>query len=142
MSRTTDFDFYIDLTPQITHGPVHWSLPDSEPAYRGGMVLEVDSHDLTGIALGDPEAPLQTSGRRKANKVEKTAAKDRKAIRKACGLPPWVASGPESWLQQSDSPPAPAVVLESSKTLRQWADEYCASDKVLKEFTYTKASMS
>lgn len=29
-------------------------------------------------------------------------------------------------------------VYKSSKTVREWADEYCASPKILKEFTYTK----
>ncbi|RPD62890.1 hypothetical protein L227DRAFT_521816 [Lentinus tigrinus ALCF2SS1-6] len=128
----TDFDFYIDLTPNIVHGPVHWSLPDAEPAYRGAMVKQVDSNDLV---TRDPEMALP-SGRRKATKEEIKAAKERKEIRKACGLPPWVAVGPESWFQQQT--PERAVVLESSKSLRQWADEYCASDKLLKEFTYTK----
>lgn len=127
-----DFDFYIDLTPNIVHGPVHWSLPDAEPAYRGEMVKQVDSNDLV---IRDPEM-AQPSGRRKATKEDIKAAKERKAIRQACGLPPWVAVGPESWLQQQA--PERAVVLESSKSLRQWADEYCASDKLLKEFTYTK----
>jgi hypothetical protein len=34
-----DFDFRIDLTSNIikdpTHAPVHWSILDDEPAYRG-----------------------------------------------------------------------------------------------------------
>ncbi|KAI0052871.1 hypothetical protein FA95DRAFT_1553158 [Auriscalpium vulgare] len=29
-------------------------------------------------------------------------------------------------------------MLRSSWTLRQWADHYCASNKTLKEFVYTK----
>ena len=106
------------------------------------MVLEVDSNDPTDVQIGDPEAPPLNPGRRKATKEEKKAAKKRKEMRKACGLPPWVATPPDSWFQQSDAPPATAVLLESSKTLRQWADEYCASDKLLKEFTYTKVNMS
>ncbi|TBU65134.1 hypothetical protein BD310DRAFT_303607 [Dichomitus squalens] len=130
----TDFDFYIDLTPQIVHGPVHWSLPDAEPAYRGEMYMQVDSNDL---AIHDPEVALPP-GRRKATKAEMKAAKERKELRKEYGLPPWVAPDPESWFQQSGAPPRPAVVLQSSKTLREWADEYCTSDKLLKEFTYTK----
>ncbi|KAI0801209.1 hypothetical protein C8Q74DRAFT_1190515 [Fomes fomentarius] len=138
----TDFDFYLDLTPYIVYGPVHWSLPDAEPAYRGGMVMQVDSNDLAGdIERGLP------SGRRKATRQEIKAANERKDIRKACGLPPWVRVDPKVWMEISGSaiPPQPdaptaelPAVLESSKTLRQWADEYCASDKTLKEFTYTK----
>ncbi|KAI1797930.1 hypothetical protein LXA43DRAFT_877356 [Ganoderma leucocontextum] len=131
----TDFDFYVDLTPQIVYGPAHWSLPDAEPAYRGEMYMQVDSNELVAH---DPEEALP-SGRRKPTKEEQKAAQERKKLRKEHGLPPWVASGPESWFQQSqsDTPQCP-VVLQSSKTLRQWADEYCASDKLLKEFTYTK----
>jgi hypothetical protein len=30
--------------------------------------------------------------------------------------------------------------LRSSKTLREWADDYCASPKYLKEFVYEKVS--
>ena len=130
----TDFDFYIDLAPQIVHGPVHWSLPDAEPAYRGEMYMQVDSNEL---ATHDPETALPT-GRRKATRAERKAAEERKKLRKEHGLPPWVAPEPESWFQQSTVAPRPAVVLQSSKTLREWADEYCASDKLLKEFTYTR----
>ena len=100
------------------------------------MVKQVDSNDLV---IRDPETALP-SGRRDATKEEIKAAKERKKTRQACGLPPWVAVGPESWLQQQA--PERAVVLESSKSLRQWADEYCASDKLLKEFTYTKVRSS
>lgn len=137
-----DFDFYLDLTPYIVYGPVHWSVPDAEPAYRGGMVMQVDSNDLAG----DIERGLPL-GRRKATRQELKAAEERRDIRKACGLPPWVRVDPKVWLEISGSaiPPQPdaptaelPAVLESSKTLRQWADEYCASDKMLKEFTYTK----
>ena len=99
-------------------------------------VKQVDSNDLV---IRDPETALP-SGRRDATKEEIKAAKERKKTRQACGLPPWVAVGPESWLQQQA--PERAVVLESSKSLRQWADEYCASDKLLKEFTYTKVCFS
>ncbi|KAI0756940.1 hypothetical protein C8Q80DRAFT_1131215 [Daedaleopsis nitida] len=131
----TDFDFYIDLTPYIVHGPVHWSVPDAEPAYRGKMFMEVDSNDLVN---DDGERGLPP-GRRKATKAERNAAQERKKMRRAAGLPPWVAVTPEIWLQNSVAPPPDrAMVLGSSKTLREWADEYCASDKLLKEFTYTK----
>ncbi|KAI0361563.1 hypothetical protein OH77DRAFT_1444179 [Trametes cingulata] len=131
----TDFDFYIDLGPQIAHGPVHWSLPDAEPAYRGQMFMQVDSNELVSA---DPEA-IHAEGRRKATKQEIKDAKQRKHLRKEYGLPPWVAPGPESWYNAAGAmPPPEAKVLASSRSLRDWADEYCASDKLLKEFTYTK----
>ena len=123
LTYSADFDFPIDLTCQIVHGPVHWSLPDEEPAYRGAMFLEVDG--APGTTTGDPEA-LVRPGRRAATKAEKRAAKERKTLRMQCGLPPWVAPAPEAWAVQQESgldtsahAPAPAVVLKSSKTLRE-----------------------
>ena len=103
-------------------------------------MLEVDSNDPPDPAR-DLEA-VALNGRRSATKEEKRVAKVRRTIRKEYGLPPWVRSAPDSWFRQSNVPPAPAVVLKSSKTLRQWADEYCASDKLLREFTYKKVGAS
>ncbi|KAI8995676.1 hypothetical protein BD414DRAFT_480231 [Trametes punicea] len=131
----TDFDFYIDVGAQIVHGPVHWSVPDAEPAYRGEMTMEVDSNDL---AVGDIEA-INHRGRRKATKEEIKSAKERKRLRGEHGLPPWVVPGPDSWYNSTAmSPPPEAQVLASSRSLRDWADGYCMSSKLLKEFTYTK----
>ncbi|KAJ7092700.1 hypothetical protein C8R44DRAFT_816319 [Mycena epipterygia] len=111
-----DFDFLIDASR--FSGPVHWSVEDAEPAYRGGMVREVDS----------PE------GKRKATRAEIKAFKGWLEDRTARGLPPWVTSI-DAW---SEGMSTNATVLKSSRTLRQWADEYCASPKHLKEFTYEK----
>ncbi|KAJ7706210.1 hypothetical protein B0H17DRAFT_616644 [Mycena rosella] len=111
-----DFDFYIDAS-HFT-GPVHWSVGDSEPAYRGGMVREVESPD----------------GKRKATRAEVKLFKGWLEDRTARGLPPWITSI-DAW---SEGLSANATVLKSSRTLRQWADEYCASPKHLKEFTYEK----
>ncbi|KAJ7487574.1 hypothetical protein B0H11DRAFT_2013955 [Mycena galericulata] len=114
-----DFDFYIDAGR--FSGPVHWSVDDSEPAYRGAMVREIDS----------PE------GKRKATRAEIKLFKGWIADRTARGLPPWVSSS-EGWVPSTDGTTSNAPVLKSSRTLRQWADEYCASPKYLKEFTYEK----
>ncbi|KAJ7900318.1 hypothetical protein B0H14DRAFT_2673209 [Mycena olivaceomarginata] len=111
-----DFDFEIDASH--FSGPVHWSVDDSEPAYRGGMVREVDS----------PE------GKRKATRAEVKLFKGWVDDRTARGLPPWVTS-PDAYAAGMSTN---ATVLKSSRTLRQWADEYCASPKHLKEFTYEK----
>ncbi|KAF7339492.1 hypothetical protein MSAN_02163500 [Mycena sanguinolenta] len=119
-----DFDFEIDASH--FSGPVHWSADDSEPAYRGAMVREVDS----------PE------GKRKATRAEIKLFKGWVDDRTARGLPPWVTS-PEAYAEAMS---ANATVLKSSRTLRQWADEYwqalhfalLASPKYLKEFTYEK----
>ena len=56
--------------------------------------------------------------------------------RKGLGLPPWTR---EMDPNITDGPPDG---LRSSKTLRQWADEYCASPKYLKEFVYKKVPFS
>ncbi|KAF8642370.1 hypothetical protein AX16_009638 [Volvariella volvacea WC 439] len=108
----TDFKFSIDLSSNIVAGPVHWSLADSEPAYRGLMVRQVQT----------------PQGRRKATSEETAAFKEREHLRAERGLPPWVDPDGTDHL----------LVLQSSQTLRQWADEYCASNKLLKEFVYEK----
>ncbi|OBZ79486.1 hypothetical protein A0H81_01073 [Grifola frondosa] len=126
-----DFDFSIDVGQSIASGPVHWSVPDEEPAYRGKMYEEVDTRttDTFHAELGV---------RRKAAKEEIKRAKQWEEEKKATGLPPWI--GPyEGWDGRNPLVDPPAMsVLRSSKTLREWADEYCASDKLLKEFIYRK----
>ncbi|PBK77326.1 hypothetical protein ARMSODRAFT_949234 [Armillaria solidipes] len=114
-----DFDFYISLDQLILPEPTHWSVADSDPAYRGRMFKEMD-----------------LSGKRKARWKERRAfcfwIKDRDAR----GLPPWISS-----IQATDtySTLEDSTILRSSKTLRAWADEYCASPKYLKEFVYVKS---
>ncbi|KAF8213075.1 hypothetical protein K438DRAFT_1565533 [Mycena galopus ATCC 62051] len=124
-----DFDFEIDASSHFS-GPVHWSVDDSEPAYRGGMVREVES----------------TEGKRKATRAEIKLFKGWLNDRTARGLPPWVTS-PETYAEGMSTS---AAVLKSSRTLRQWADEYwqailsalppfCLTfPKYLKEFSYEK----
>nr|GAT44169.1 predicted protein [Mycena chlorophos] len=112
-----DFNFYIDASNLA--GPIHWSVDDLEPAYRGAMVREVETS----------EGNCRTT-KRSENKRFKAWVEDRTAR----GLPPWVGSG--AAFAQGMSLDAP--VLRSSKTLRQWADIYCASPKILKEFVYEK----
>ncbi|KAK7064249.1 hypothetical protein R3P38DRAFT_2823307 [Favolaschia claudopus] len=111
-----DFDFHIDASHFAS--PVHWSVDDAEPAYRGAMWREIDS----------------PQGKRKATRAESKLFKGWIRDRTARGLPPWVTS-PEAY---ADGMSINATVLRSSRTLRQWADEYCASPKYLKEFTYEK----
>ncbi|KAG6911984.1 hypothetical protein DXG01_000232 [Tephrocybe rancida] len=107
-----DFNFTIDLTNIRGNGPVHWSYGDFEPAYRGLMVRQVD-------------AP---QGRRKATKEETASFKAWEHERDEKGYPPWSSRDGKQDLD----------ILQSSHTLRQWADEYCASPKYLKEFVYEK----
>ncbi|KDQ63577.1 hypothetical protein JAAARDRAFT_29599 [Jaapia argillacea MUCL 33604] len=114
----TDFDFYLDVGRHIILGPIHWSMADDEPGYRGLMVRQVETSE----------------GRRTATREERKGFKAWLKERIGRGLPPWI---PQNSLVSGD-PLGNAEVLKSSKTLRQWADEYCASPKYLKEFTYEK----
>ncbi|KZT65591.1 hypothetical protein DAEQUDRAFT_768757 [Daedalea quercina L-15889] len=133
--EVVDFDFPIDIGQHISSGPVHWSVPDEEPAYRGKMYREVE----TGVFIEarDFEGMVCHRKRRHASKKEAKLEKARQQERWDRGLPPWAS------LDSREHGPAGAEiqhtrVLKSSQTLRQWADEYCASDRVLKEFTYEK----
>ncbi|KAI0936401.1 hypothetical protein AcW1_000653 [Taiwanofungus camphoratus] len=132
--EVTDFDFSIDVGQHIAHGPVHWSLPDEEPAYRGKMFKEIDCHNA---GYNDMEMGLSGLTRRAATKDEIKQSKIRQNETKMRGLPPW--AGLESINTcDGDVDSQQTSVLKSSRTLRQWADEYCASNKLLKEFTYEK----
>ncbi|PFH54451.1 hypothetical protein AMATHDRAFT_134053 [Amanita thiersii Skay4041] len=132
----TDFDFYIDIHPPTPPsqseqsgnfcGPIHWSVADSEPAFRGRMVREIDL----------PNA----AGKRKVGRQEQKQHDAWYTERASRGLPPWIGSAyrfraqTNVVMQDLDD----SFALQSSKTLREWADEYCASPKCLKEFVYKK----
>ncbi|KAL0951227.1 hypothetical protein HGRIS_007948 [Hohenbuehelia grisea] len=118
----TDFDFRIDIGQHIVAAPVHWSVGDGEAVYRGGMVREVD--------------PMR-DGRRAAIPMETRVYKDWVEERTARGVPPWVPAR-DAWREGAPEQTDARSVLRSSKTLREWADEYCASPKYLKEFVYEK----
>ncbi|KAF8641145.1 hypothetical protein AX17_000787 [Amanita inopinata Kibby_2008] len=129
----TDFDFLIDIFPgplttspspqNNACGPTHWSVADSEPAYRGRMVQEV-------------ELPSD-AGRRVARRSERKEYDAWRSERSGRGLPPWISSA-YSYQAQTSHDVNDWATLKSSKTLRQWADEYCMSPKYLKEFVYEK----
>jgi hypothetical protein len=121
--RVTDFDFCIDVGQHIFGEPTHWSYADSTPAYRGRMYQEV------GIS----------EEKRKAQKSERKAAKAWDIERTRRGFPPWIGSD-YAWREDQPYVMQTNGVLRSSWTLRQWADDYCASRKYLKEFNYQKVS--
>ena len=104
-------------------------LPDRR-LIKGFQLIEfIDAEDLEGI--------VRHRKRRHASRKESKLGKARQQERRDRGLPPWAS------LESEGRGPAGAEiqhtkVLKSSQTLREWADEYCASDKVLKEFTYEK----
>jgi hypothetical protein len=102
--------------------PVHWSVVDSEPAYRGLMVREVE----------------EPTGKRLATQAERRAYGMWSQERRVRGLPPWITNM-DGWV---DGMCEDARPLRSSNTLRQWADDYCASQKYLKEFVYKKVRLS
>lgn len=131
-----DFDFMIDIGRSIpaSSGVEHWSVPDSEPAYRGKMVREVELPPNETLVLG--------KHRKKATRSEVRMFKAWEDERRVKGLPPWIER--QSYRHGNNSAMAlqESGGLRSSKTLRGWADEYCASKKYLKEFTYQKVSWS
>jgi hypothetical protein len=121
----TDFDFRVDLTQNL-QSVTHWTVGDSEPAYRGKMVREVEEQD--GISLQ----------KRAATRKEGKAIDNWRKHRVENGIPPWVQMGGDlTAVHQLPNGP----VYKSSRTVRQWADDYCASDKLLKEFMYEKVRM-
>jgi len=84
------------------------------------------------------EALVLGKSRRKALKPEVKMFKTWQDERTERGLPPWVGSE-SRWQGHGNSMVmAESDGLRSSRTLRSWADEYCASQKHLKEFTYHK----
>ena len=127
-----DFDFRIDLTPNIitdpAHAPVQWSVPDDEPAHRGKVYQQVE---VPGMPIG--ETQMRKPGRHE-RKGYKLWCKERNAK----GFPPWIGSYSRNPSAPRNASPEGDIRLKSSRTVRQWCDDYCASDKLLKEFVYTK----
>jgi len=87
------------------------------------MVREVEEQD--GISLQ----------KRAATRKEGKAIDRLRKYRVENGVPPWVQME-DSVTVMHHRPNGP--VYRSSRTVRQWADDYCASDKLLKEFMYEK----
>lgn len=110
--------------------PVHWSVGDDEPAYRGKMVREY------GLISSVQTGLRQHVASRKETKSYKKWVDRRDGL----GLPPWVREEDGDRTLLEGSTETLGNPLRSSKTLRQWADEYCESPKYLKEFTYEKVS--
>jgi hypothetical protein len=81
-----------------------------------------------GIPGDTAKADRSTMKRFKAWRVE----------REKRGLPPWV--GPDDALFRTSAVQR-LDVLKSSWTLRQWADDYCQSRNIFKEFVYEKVRL-
>lgn len=127
---------------------MHWSVSDEVPAYRGEMVKEVRAKVVVeedgmgqqrrtrgrkGKSRDLEDGVVGTRMRRAAEDAEIDDAEAWEQTRIAKGLPPWVERD-----TSSDAIEVNLRVLKSSKTVREWADEYCASNKVLKEFMFEK----
>lgn len=132
--NVVDFDFCIDISPQSSPDnrasvPVHWSVADDEPAYRGKMVREYEASQSS-------DGWTQTRRKTPRNQVEQY--KNWVKRRTELGYPPWVREeGVDNELVDPSLLPH-FNGLRSSKTIREWADDYCASPKYMKEFVYEK----
>lgn len=142
----TDFEFCIDIHPDhlktlegpkivqddVGFMPLHWSVGDDEPAFRGKMVREFEA--------SSPSPLVGPSRRRKASRKEVRRHREWVRKREETGYPPWMKEEQESLFVNLGTvqPFEEDASLRSSKTLRQWADEYCESPKYLKEFVYRK----
>ena len=117
----TDFDFTIEH--QVPPRAMQWTVADGEPAYRGHMSKEV----------GPPGETINAD--HETIKSFTAWAKQRRER----GLPPWVAKGQLANFPAGAVEQPPRVdVPQSSRTLRQWADDYCQSPMIFKEFVYRK----
>jgi hypothetical protein len=117
----TDFDFTIEH--QVPPRATQWTVQDAEPAYRGRMSKEVG-----------PPGQTTKAGHDAINSFTEWVKE-----RRLRGLPPWVAKErlatvPNGAVEQSHL----ANIPQSSWTLRQWADDYCQSEVIFKEFVYRK----
>ncbi|KAH6917410.1 hypothetical protein BKA70DRAFT_333703 [Coprinopsis sp. MPI-PUGE-AT-0042] len=145
--NVTDFDFCFDIGPPNDTQPIQWSVSDQEPAYRGTLVRETEQVSLPGL---DGTSRVK----RKALRMEVKAHKNWAEQRSQLGLPPWstiddidLSDSPAILSPYSATPLPNATWIEnlttiernpirSTKNVRDWADEYCASPKYLKEFVF------
>ncbi|KAI0322628.1 hypothetical protein OF83DRAFT_1161020 [Amylostereum chailletii] len=125
--QVTDFDWCLDLTQFLLPDNTLWTAPDNEPVYRG------QNSRALGVGRERVRAPKPT-----VNALKKLLQH-----RQRLGLPPWVGSVDVSQPENGDreleaSIPFAQEVPLSSWTLRQWANDYCSSPKIFKEFAFEK----
>ncbi|KAG8885039.1 hypothetical protein FRB98_002039 [Tulasnella sp. 332] len=160
-STRTAVDFRFYLQPRLLHEdvpPPIFIVGDRSATFRGRSVKEIEIA-ATADHRKDPERGegSGTTWRRKASKPERAATAERDKLLTERGLPPWglmtgenprvqacidseesrrrhqaTAPGPPSLQFEDNSPSAP------TKSLHQWADDYCKSTKSLKEFKFHK----
>ena len=77
---------------------------------------------------------LPDGSRRKATSSENSQFDSWNATRVDGGLPPWVPMGDRHRVQNVGGDD----FQRQTRDIREWADEYCASKKYLKEFIFKK----
>lgn len=107
-----------------------------------------DNHHLAerDTLMGHEEQGLaaHSSRTRIAKSEDQTRLKAWRKYLSDNGLPPWISQvdydqgriDRQSLRDQVFTPP-----LRSNMTVRAWADDYCASDKILKDFTFEKVHL-
>ncbi|KAG8854889.1 hypothetical protein FRB96_007289 [Tulasnella sp. 330] len=154
------------ILPVSQTGAPIWLAGGRNATYRGGRQLEVDSVPtmVTDVEGHPVSINLEVGGswvkkrswRRKATKSEVEASTAWKKRREDCGYAPWVLMpgmlhGTEACVESEDvrfqlqhsvnstsGEVDDSHILPPVKTLRDWADEYCGNQKLLKEFTFEK----
>ncbi|KAG8994550.1 hypothetical protein FRB94_009797 [Tulasnella sp. JGI-2019a] len=158
----TDFDFVIDLTRHIIAEPFGapiFIVGDRDATFRGKTHKEVDEGPTKtpeGKDLEASEIALGKQFRRKATGEEKDRSEERKNHLEGAGLPPWVhlpgePVGTQAGVDKDEARRrfqygvhGPDQTFDDSgvqpplQDLRQWAEEYCESRKMLKEFNFEK----
>ncbi|KAG8854884.1 hypothetical protein FRB96_007284 [Tulasnella sp. 330] len=161
-----DFDFTIEASEAILPGSITWLVGDREATYRGRKRLEVDNTPIMVTEVEGQMVPMDleagntgkrsTTWSRKATKSEKEASAVWRKRREDWGYAPWAlirgtirgtegcVESPETRYQLQYAANGPfgmsddGEISSPSKTLRQWTDEYCASPKLVKDFTFQK----
>lgn len=161
----TDFDFVLDLSVilRINPNPEIWTLDHTVPGYRGSMykeVLQIDDPNekkktnfwkrlgqrIRGRNRGQvrlPDNDLESNDTkedlikwRAATRKERRRLDNFSRWRATWGLAPWT---PMSAYQEYDTEDVQyPVSAHPSMTVRQWADDYCHSQKIMKEFNFKK----
>lgn len=152
----TDFHFTVDvsnaLLPADTYGAPVWVVADEEPAKRGRYWRQIDLDPNPPRTPANLEAGTLPSLRRAACHLERKNGVDDAQRRKALGLPPWArvsgrtATGarllfPGDRLRFKDTSAQghlDTTMFPPTKTLADWAEEYCASWSPLKEFRFIR----
>ncbi|KAJ1306368.1 hypothetical protein OPQ81_007374 [Rhizoctonia solani] len=121
-----DFDFTIDISHYLRQiPPVIWTVPDDEPTYRGRMEQEVMKGNMSAIGG--------------ASRGTINMWKIWREKREKWGLAPWLGITEQPDMARRVTPADESMSNRSRLTLRQWVDQYCASNKSMKVFNFRKS---